>query len=166
MKFIVQLVAIPNYLFGYLYATLALLLFFAHKPSIEHGVPVVQWRAWFAKRWKYSTTIGRGVGMHPEHAGHPEISGYVWDHEMVHIRQTEDLCAHGLAAGIVAAVLGAPLAGLIIWLWSPTVPMLLNLFLSMMRHGVKKAYRESEHERAAYAHTWYVRELGRRTKKA
>lgn len=112
----------------------------------RQGVAVVTWRPWVAERWNYSgPTLGYGLPMHP---GHGEGT---WAHEMVHVRQYEDLNLLGFVlAGALFYWVGWKVS-LAIWLTSGAPWLLPNYFTGWVRF--KDAYYGSEHERSAYAQT-------------
>lgn len=140
------LIAAPTFVWGFLYVGLACATGCAEKMHIRGRVmPTATWTPWFARWWKYSTTVCRGIIMHPGTA-HPDT---LWDHETVHVRQAEDLCAIGLALGTVS---GELLPMLVIWMLSP-FGLILNYVMAGLRHGKLAVYREAEHEAAAYAQT-------------
>lgn len=101
-----------------------------------------QWRPCFAKRWKFSTTIG-AVTLHPSHLRNPRL----WEHESVHIRQFDD---QSIAAWfMVPAVYFLPI-------WTVPVSLVLCIYIGsslgawLRGHHI---YRDAEHERSAYAQT-------------
>ena len=116
----------------------------AHRPRwVEPWILVATWRGWALRRWRYSTTLGRGIIMQPHHGDR------TWRHELVHVRQVEDLCWVGMLIGIlVLSVTGNWVLGATVWL-SSGAWQLPNFLTGWLRYG--DAYRGSEHERAAYA---------------
>jgi len=150
-QIVILAVSAPTWLLGYAYVGLALALGLAHRFRVEgEFVAVATWRPWWAKRWRYSTTVGRGMCLSP---GSVE-SERIWQHEMVHVRQTEDACAQAALAGLALwAADGMPWwGGLALWVIAPA-SLAVNLGTSALRHGLGGAYRQSEHERAAYSGT-------------
>jgi len=125
-----------------LLARLFLLTDLRHNGGMVTGV----WRPWFARRWKYSTFWGYAGGLHPSSVGVPRVI----QHEFVHCRQVQDVMLHALAVGAVVAIDGSPWLGLGIWTSGGTW-LLLNWLTSWIRGG--HFYRDSEHERSAYAQT-------------
>lgn len=136
--------ALPTFGIGFGYVALACLLGFAKGLHVEDGIFWATWRDWWAQKWRYSTTATRGIILHPNH----EQNDGVIFHEMVHVRQAEDLCAHGLLAAILAALWGQ--WWLAFWLWHiAPAGHLLNYLMAWLR-GLDPYYG-AEHERAAYA---------------
>ena len=161
---------LPTLLQGWLVGLLSLTLGFSQYPSVKRGVLMTFWRPWLAKRWRYSTTLGAWMGMHPDHGGTTEF------HEAIHIQQYET--ANVLAAGVcgivafwewrLALILYA-FSGML-WLlpnflvgWvryhgtTPDSPALLAKRFGRLRNWWNKqqtpAYYGSDHERFAYAAT-------------
>lgn len=152
-NWILFIVTIPSaVLFGWLVVLLAMLLFFAHKPKFApYGVLTAQWRPWFAKVWKYSTTFGRGIIYHPKVAdGTPGIiNSGVEKHEMIHVRQAEDRILLALVIGVIVFLITKNwMLGLGLWM-SGTLWQLPNFLTAVLRGG--HVYRDTEHERSAYA---------------
>ena len=141
-----MLIAAPTFVWGYLYVGLACALGFAQDMKVRGRLmPTATWRPWFARIWDYSTTVCRGIIIHPG-TSHPDT---IWDHETIHVVQAEDLCALGLALG---SVTGELLPMLVIWMLSP-FGLLLNYVMAGLRRGKLAVYREAEHEASAYAQT-------------
>lgn len=131
---------------GHLFGALTLMFGFSHSPQYRGGILVVLWRPWFAKRWRYSTTIGHCVAMHPAHGQR------VWFHETeVHIHQFEDLCLLGDALALLLFHWVDWRVSLILWATSGAPWLVLNFISGWIRYG--DPYWGSEHERAAYAIT-------------
>lgn len=137
---------------------LALALFFAHKPRFApYGTLTAVWRPWWAKIWKYSTTFGRAIIYHPRVAdGTPGIIDHrVEKHEMIHVRQVEDMMLLSFIVGLVVGlVTGNWPLGVALWA-SGGIWQAPNFLTAMLRGG--HVYRDSEHERSAYAQcdeTW------------
>lgn len=152
-NWILFIVSLPSaVLIGWIVVILSLVFFFAHKPKLApYGVLTATWRPWWAKRWNYSTTIGRGILYHPIVAdGTPHIiDSNVEKHEMVHIRQAEDRILLALIIGtIVFLVTGNWILGLALWV-SGMAWQLPNFITAPLRGG--HVYRDTEHERSAYA---------------
>lgn len=141
------LIGLPATIEGYFIVLVTLIFGFSHKPhKRSHGVLVTVWRPWFAKRWKYSNNFGRGIVMHPEHVNNKRV----WEHELVHLRQTED---QGAIAWCLVAILW-PWVGF----WPAFVVFATSTFWSLtgnltawIRTG--DGYWEAEHERSAYFQT-------------
>jgi hypothetical protein len=142
------LIATPTFLYGVLFVYGATLLGFARLPiRTDDGVFMAVWCDWWALRWHYSTTVGRGIILHPNHRYNPDV----FCHEMVHVRQGEDLCAHALVLGASLAWSWAELVlGFLIWFLAPTAH-LLNYGMAWLR-GLDP-YMGAEHEKSAYAQT-------------
>jgi hypothetical protein len=94
--------------------------------------------------WKYSTTLSRGMVLQPG------ISERVLKHERVHVRQVEDLLVLALTLSLVAATTTWNPWWLLLWP-SGVVWQLPNFLTAILRGG--HPYRDSEHERSAYAQT-------------
>jgi len=135
---------LPTLLQGWLVGLLSLTLGFSQYPSVKRGVLMTFWRPWFAKRWRYSTTLGAWMGMHPDHGGTTEF------HEAIHIQQYEDLNCLGAMLGGIVAIFNWRL-GLILWAFSGMMWLLPNFITGWIRYG--NAYYGSSHERFAYAAT-------------
>lgn len=152
---------------GYLYLAVCMLLFMAKDVShVGGGVFLAQWRPWVSKRWRFSTTLGNVVVMHPDH-GH-----VVRQHELIHVRQFQDVAFMGWIAGLLLLFVNGGLLpeAAVVWASAP-VWKLAHYVTSMLRgngtlhsrsaRGVwgkfKRwwfgVYREAEHERSAYAQT-------------
>lgn len=146
-------ISIPTYVAGFGYVGLMLALGFAHKPRIRgRAMPVAVWRPWWAKIWRYSTTVGRGMCLHPRHVDGGDDDARIWDHERVHVRQHEDLAAMGAGALALFALQGDWWLGVQAWHLSQA-GSLFSLLMAGLRLGWANAYREAEHERAAYSQT-------------
>lgn len=184
-------------LLGWLWVLLACVLFFADFKTLrfeEHAIVTAEWRSWFAKIYPYSTTVGRGIIFYPGvRDAKDALDERVERHERVHVWQMEDISFRFLLVGIlVGACTGDWLFGFLLWLSAP-IWMITNFgmallrfshnakwpegdqngfkkFLAFMRHlFVDIAYRDSDHERSAYAQTalmggdswWQMRERQR-----
>ncbi len=173
---------------SWLVALLAMALFLAHKPRFEGAAILgLQWRAWFAKRYKYSTTFIRTIFWGPgfreiDETHESELDERHERHERVHTRQFEDAAVRGFFLGMVLASclwsfgwyaeLWQPLlVWELVWLLTPLL-VVLNWVTALLRWGLapkerpaggkernvwqrifEVAYRDSEHERSAYAQT-------------
>ena len=115
-------------------------------------VLTAQWRPWAAKRWKYSTTLGRGIVYHGEWRSLPGlVYSRIQSHEHVHVRQIEDLMMLSFLVGLaVALYTGQWGLGAALW-WSGGLWQVPDFITALLRGG--NAYRDSEHERAAYGQT-------------
>lgn len=168
-------------LLGWLYVVLCCTFFFADFKTLRwegDGMLVTaEWRAWFAKIYRYSTTLGRGIVFYPgARDAKDALDDRVERHERVHVWQMEDISLRFLLVGLcVTACTGDWVLGLCLWLSAP-IWMITNYGtallrfshnaewpkegkwykkpLSFLRHlFVDIAYRDSEHERSAYAQT-------------
>jgi hypothetical protein len=111
------------------------------------------WKPWAARIWKYSTTLGRGVVYQPSaRAAVGEPWTRIQHHEHVHVRQVEDYMLLGFIIGgmVTLASGGNWVLGVVLW-WSSGMWQLPNFITAALRGG--DAYRDSEHERSAYAQT-------------
>jgi len=139
---------------SYLVVALSIVLFFAHKPRmLPYRVLGAQWRPWWVKIWKYSTTFGRSIIYQPRVVDEtPEvIDNPTENHEMVHVRQVEDRMVLAFCVGLVVfLVTGNWILGLALWT-SGGVWQLPNFLTTVLRGG--HIYRDSEHERSASAQT-------------
>jgi hypothetical protein len=142
---------LPSLILGHVVGLLTLMLGLTREPRYRDGILTAQWRPWFAKHWRYSTTVGHFIAVHPNHLDLQRI----WKHERVHVRQYEDLC---LLGALISTILVVPpsyglswIEGLILWGSSGALWLLPNFLTGWIRFG--DAYRGSEHERSAYAQT-------------
>jgi len=138
------LFTLPTLLQGWLVGLLSLTLGFSQYPSVKRGVLMTFWRPWFANRWRYSTTLGAWMGMHPDHGGTTEY------HEMIHIQQYEDMNCLGALIGGIVCIFNWRL-GLILWAFSGMMWLLPNFITGWIRYG--NGYYGSSHERFAYCCT-------------
>ena len=154
---------LPMFLWGHLYVGLAFITFVAKDLSYDKDsfALTAEWRPWFAKLWKYSTTIGFGIIYHPNGR-----QGAIRWHENSHVRQNQDLSVAALIAGVIAgAAAGDPWWWLALWLAGP-IWMVPNFFTALLRYAhverkegvgwfehwvLEVMYLGSEHERSAYA---------------
>lgn len=135
---------LPTLIQGWLLGLLSLGLGLTYRVRIVDGVFQTLWRPWVADRWRYSTTIGACMWMHPDHGANTE-----W-HEFVHIFQYEDMNLLGAVIGGLCCIVDWRL-GLILWASSGALWLLPNFISGWIRFG--DPYRGSEHERSAYAQT-------------
>lgn len=131
----------------------------------RYGVLTAVWRDWVVRPrgkdgrpiWRYSTTLGRGIIYQPS-ARRSRLEDPLTeteDHELVHVRQVEDLLATSFVVGVlVAAVTGNWILGLALWA-SGGAWQLPHFLTSAARHGggLEGLYRQNEHERSARAQT-------------
>lgn len=140
------------------------------------GILTTFWRPWFSNFWKFSTTLGRGILYHPSHRD-PSVEDdeRIEQHERIHVAQVEDLMFLSFFVGLITSIVTEDvLFGFLLWV-SGGAWQLPNFVTAVLRHGhlVKKpegvgffasiksilsqifliAYRDSEHERSAYAQT-------------
>jgi hypothetical protein len=116
-NWILFLCSLQSVLLGHLYVGAALLFRFAEKPAYEPGlVLTAQWRPWMDRKWKYSTTIGRGIIYKPDRRDEPDkINTTLERHERKHIWQQEDMCFLATLIGGSVAATGEWIIGLIVW---------------------------------------------------
>ena len=151
---LIVMLCFPSLVMGWVIGLISL-LGFAKSPKPDDEYPfvlTVVWRPWFAERWKYSTTLGFFMGMHPKTL--TQATGRTKKHERVHIRQLID---RGILADILAALavfVNVDLA-FALWLTAP-VWQLPNFLGALLRGG--HIYRDAEHERSAYAGTNTIEE--------
>lgn len=151
---------------GWLWVALGVALFIVEPSTIRFqgaGVLVGRQREWYAKRVAYTTTVGRGIWMARDYYDFTAaLDNRIECHEFVHIRQWEDAQAWGLVGGLIASSLGSAWLGLdvgqffgmwaIIYVLS-VASMITNFATAVLRYGLKGIYRDTEHERSAYAQT-------------
>jgi len=149
-------------LVSYFVVALSVVLFLAKKPQmLPYGILIAQWRPWWGKIWKYSTTFGRSIIYHPnvvdEETG--KIISTTEAHEMIHVRQAEDRIVLAFFVGLVVfLVTGNWILGLALWA-SGGFWQLPNFLTALLRGG--HVYRDAEHERSAYSQTsrsWNAKE--------
>lgn len=139
---------------GYGWVFLFCLIGAAHELRWEPtAVLTAIWRPWAAKRWRYSTTLGRGIIYHADRrAPRGEPWTTIQDHEHVHIRQVEDLMLLSLCVGsTVYAASGKWWLGLLCW-WSGGAWQIPGFATAFLRGG--NPYRDAEHER--HARSWVL----------
>jgi hypothetical protein len=136
---------IPSIILGHAYCALLLTLGMAKRPRYCQGILMVNWRDWVMKRWKYhGPVIGFCIPINGT------MSNQSWWHELIHIRQYEDL-------NVLGAIIGGLLCtaswkiGLVVWATSGAAWLLPNYFTGWVRF--KEAYLGADHERSAYAQT-------------
>jgi len=163
-------VALPAVIVGYLWMLLLLLFFVAEWKSVRlqgAGVLTARTRAWAAKFWGFSTTVGRAILYHPyAYDNTPEPDNRTERHEFVHIKQWEDALMASFVGGLFIAAVGwwllgyDAMQGFATWtlIWCAGVAMkLTNFVTAVLRYGWKGIYRDTEHERSAYAQTDWIR---------
>lgn len=153
LKIIRLLLTWPAVVIGWGYVLLFAAVQAAHNIRLdkENLVLTATWRPWVTRFWKYSTTVSRGVIYHPNSVD----SARIQEHEMVHVRQVEDRLLLALVLGVVAAILVAAHADPLmtfLGFWVTGVAFQLPNFLGAVLRG-GHVYRDSEHERSAYAQT-------------
>jgi len=145
---LVVLLCLPALVVGWLVVLLAMLCGLARfAPSLDAELPfvlTVPWRDWFAKVWKYSTTISFGMGIHPRSGVRTQ------KHERVHVRQVID---RSLLAGVLALIALPVDPWLSLGLWVSAPVWQLPNFLGVLVRGDGHIYRDAQHERSAYAQT-------------
>jgi hypothetical protein len=156
-------ISFPAVAGSWLLAGLSLALFLARRPGLDGaGILTLEWRSWFAKRWPYSTSLGRVIWFQPNARGREddELDSRSEQHERVHIRQVEDASLAGLIYGVMIAAgfwahghVGAGFAWWAVTWWVFPWLRAVNFGTAALRYGRRHAYRDSEHERSAYAQT-------------
>lgn len=145
----------PLVVAGWGFVALGMLLgFMEFKPQWDEELPFVlkaPWREWFAKRYKYSTTVSFGMGIQPGLLSDAALL----KHERVHVRQGIDRC---LLAFMVASIALAVDPWLALGIWGSAPAHQLPNFLGVLVRGDGHVYRDAQHERSAYAQTdeWAV----------
>lgn len=155
MRWILFAPTLPWALTTWIIGMLSAALFLAYKPRFEQAaVLTMEWRPWFARLWRYSTTLGRCVWYQPGARDRRDpLDEPLERHENVHVRQVEDMMLLALLVSVVVTVAtGDWLLGLIMW-WSGGAWQLPNFVTAVLRFGWKGIYRDAEHERSAYAQT-------------
>ena len=157
MSWILYCVTLPyTLLVGYGWVLLMVCIGAAKAPKFDvgYGILTAEWRSWAAKTWKFSTTLGRGIIYSP--GARDDMFGpsnRTECHEIVHVRQVEDLMCLSLLVGIIVWVITSNwLLGLLIW-FSGGLWMGLGYVTAALRYGIKNMYRDSEYELSAYAQT-------------
>lgn len=156
VRFALLVLTAPLFL-GWLFPLAMCALWAAHRLRLDaDGVLSAVWRPWAARRWRYSTTLSRGVvyqaSARNDNREHP---GSTERHEHVHVRQATDRCLLALViAAIVGSVTGAWWLALGLWL-SGGLWQLPNMLAGAMRYGfnMEGFYYGTEHERSARAQT-------------
>jgi hypothetical protein len=145
------LIAAPTFVWGAVFVYGAVLLRFAEDPKmVAPALFTARFRPWWAAKWKWSSTIGRGIIFHPKLFTPEGAFERINAHERVHVRQHEDLCLHGLVWALVAFLWAQTALGLVLWFLAPLATG-LNYAMSWVRGA--DPYRDAEHERSAYAQT-------------
>ena len=135
---------LQSIILGHLWCGLLLALGMARKPRYRRGVLHVTWRPWVARRWRYSTTIGHGIALHPDH----ENDTSVIEHEFRHVMQYEDLCMLGCVTALALHYVN-PWVALGFWASSGAPWMIPNFITALLRYGPRGIYRGALHEQAA-----------------
>ncbi len=145
----------------WLLGVLSIACYIAHKPRFEGaGVLTLELREWFATGedgkgpWKYSTTLGRTIWWQPgKRDPGEELDERIERHERIHVRQVEDLMVLSFIVGLICGIAtGDWLLAFLTWM-SGGLWQLPNFLTAMLRYGFRSVYRDSEHERSAYAQT-------------
>jgi len=135
---------------GYLFPLVMIAVFAAKDLRMgDDAVLTATWRPWVTKFWKYSTTLARGMVMHPNARASTE------QHEHVHVRQQEDRVVLALLISIIWAISdgnGLESWGLHLAVWASGILWQVPNFLTAVLRG-GHVYRDAEHERSAYAQT-------------
>jgi len=135
---------LPVLLQGWLLGLLSLTFGIAKSPRVKRGVMQLTWRDWIANRWRYSTTLGACMWIHPQHGGTTEF------HEFLHVQQYEDEAMKAAWVLGIVAFWEWKLA-LILYAFSGPLWLITNFIGGLARYG--NAYYGSSHERAAYCQT-------------
>lgn len=134
----------PTFL-GWLFPLLMLMTGAAHRLHfLDNAVLAAYWRPWVTKFWKYSTTFSRGMVLQPC------VSPRTLRHELVHVRQAEDGVLLALVIGILVSLVELDPWWALMWP-SGIAWQLPNFLGALLRKG--HLYRDTEHERSAYAQT-------------
>ena len=165
LGWVLYALTIPIAIVGYVWMGILIITWMADVKSIRFqgaGVITAKTRDW-AKWWGFSTTIGRCILYHPRaYDDTPAIDNRTELHEFVHIRQFEDAALWGLVGGAIISGVATWFSGMSGWeflaVWMVSwflmmASMLTNFVTAIMRFGWKGIYRDSEHERSAYAQT-------------
>lgn len=148
---VIRAACLPIDVAGWLFV-LVMAALWGRKGSLgfRDGVMVVEladgsWpaRTWY-RRWG-GTAIGHGVMFGAGRAGER-----IWRHEKVHVDQVEAAaCGSLLIAGLVLLASGSLAAAVVAWAVTPVAYFAGGWAAAWLRGG--DAYRDSAHERAAYA---------------
>ena len=148
---------IPLFIQGYIVAGLAYCCGLWGRAEFRNGILVCEWRPWFARRWPFVTTIAYAMGARE---GGP--SDQTWRHEVVHVRQAEDLVVLSAVVGAIVAIWN-PWLGLGLWLSGGPLWQLPNFLTALPRYrsagralnmqAWEIMYYGSSHELHAYAET-------------
>ena len=176
---VLLLPVLPLALISWLLVLLAIVLQMAEARTLRFegvGILTTDWRPWVAKIYPYSVTLGRSMIFYPKSRSASDgMEDTMELHEMTHIAQMEDTMLSSFILGLVLALTtGNVLLGFLVWcsgsIWRATSwgTALLRYahtvswpkegsFWSKLKTFVGKltdiAYRDSEHERSAYAQT-------------
>lgn len=151
---------------GWTYVCLAVLFGFARVPRWEPGaVLTAEWREWFARRWDYSTTLGRGIIYHPDSRDDDPtvVDSRLERHERKHVWQTEDLMVLSFIVAMCLWFCGTDIMVCMVVYVSGGAWQLPNFLAAGLRYGftMENMYRGAEHERSAYAQTDLCIKLGK-----
>jgi hypothetical protein len=168
MRWILFTFTFPGAVLSYVAGILSMVFWLARKPRIEQtGILSLELREWFASGtdgkgpWDYSTTFVRTVWWQPGLRDETEeLDERIEKHETVHLRQWEDYMMLSYFVGLFSAipmwVSVGTFDGFAMWFWiwcSGVLWHLPNFVTAMLRFGARHGYRDSEHERSAYAQT-------------
>lgn len=144
---ILHVLAAPALILGYLYVGLTFITFTAHRLEVDTPEMIVRghWRPWlhrvFGDRLP-SFTLGYGyVLAHHHHQSH----------ELVHVRQFQDISVQGFAIATTFSVI--TLDAWVLLVWPAMLVSMLTFYLSAWLRGSTDMLREPEHEASAYAQT-------------
>jgi len=151
---------------GWTWLGLALALGFARAPRFEPGlVLTAEWRMWVARRWRWSTTIGRAIIYHPDHRDDDptEVDTRLERHERKHVWQVEDMMLLSLIVAALLWLSGTDVLACMVVYVSGGAWQLPNFLAAGLRYGFTfdAMYRGAEHERSAYAQTDLCIKLGK-----
>jgi hypothetical protein len=108
-----------------------------------------------ARIWRYSTTLGRVILVHPD-VYEAQLVADVLAHEHVHVRQHEDNMLVACLLGIALAPFLQPFwLAFVVW-WSGGLWPLLSYVTAGIRYGKRWMYMGAEIERSAYAQNEYL----------
>jgi len=163
-SWILFVTSLPGVVVGYAWLLLLCLLFVAEWRSLMFqgaGVLVARTRPKAARFWGFSTTVGRAILYHPNiYDGTRELENRVERHEFVHIRQFEDDLLRSLLTALVIWFATGSAWSLLLWP-AGLLAMVPNFITAVLRFGWKGIYRDTEHERSAYAQTDIVYVAGK-----
>lgn len=108
---------------------------------------------WKNRNRRFSTCLGRGMMLTKSVMDEGRILRHrVVKHEIVHLRQFEDFFVYGLFLSIIFLLITKSFWCLLLWPLTAAL-LLVNFLTATLRWGTKGIYRDTEHERSAYAQT-------------